>query len=215
MDQKRIVEFDEWIGVLNLATKWRKAHRCFLEIRNRAITELSDLIKQKTVMERIALAREYRVAEWLRDAYLELIQKTPLDLEGLRPAGPPSNRLKRNWEADAKNWEAISRDWETLARIFCLQTKVTASIKSSGGAQYHCDDCGMEYGGYYSDAYLCKCRLLAMVNETFQSELESLGYDGNPLPRTNSPSSALSAALPPVVITGIGFKLKKKKKGKF
>ena len=53
-------------------------------------------------MERIALTREYRVAEWLRDAYLELTQKTPLDLEELRPEVPCSNPQDRNWQADAK-----------------------------------------------------------------------------------------------------------------
>ena len=81
--QKPVVEFDEWVGVLNLATMW-----LFQEVRSlllqkisvsdsnleSAIIKLSDLIKQKTVTERIVLAREFRVVEWLRDAYLELTQ---------------------------------------------------------------------------------------------------------------------------------------------
>jgi hypothetical protein len=138
-------------------------------------------------MERIALAREYRVAEWLRDAYLELAQKTTLDFEELRPANPYSNPLDRNWEADAKKWEATSRDWETLARIFYLQTKVVTSIMSIAGSHYCCYECNMEYGGSYPDACLCKCRLLAIVNEAFRGELESLmenpGYVEHPLPR--------------------------------
>ena len=78
-------------------------------------------------MERVALAREYRVAMWLRDAYLELTQKTPLDFEELRPAEPHSNPLDRNWEADAKKWEAASRDWESLARISQIQLKAANS----------------------------------------------------------------------------------------
>jgi len=131
-------------------------------------------------MERIALAREYRVPEWLRDAYLELAQNTPLDFEGLRPAEPYSNALDRNWEADAKKWEATSREWETLARILYLQTKVATSLTSLSGSK------DMEYGVSYSNASLCKCRLLAMVDEAFRGELESLGHVGHPLPRNST-----------------------------
>ena len=128
-------------------------------------------------MERIALAREYRVAEWLRDAYLELTQKTPLDLEGLRPEEPYSsysNPQDRNWETDAKKWEAVSRDWEMLARISQLQTKMGIFIASSG-YYYYCQTCnppGLVYPN--TKKTLCKCRVSAMVDETFQGELESL-----------------------------------------
>jgi hypothetical protein len=140
-------------------------------------------------MERIALAREYRVAEWLRDAYLELTQKKTLDFEELiRPAEPYSNPLDRNWEADAKRLEARIRDWETLARIFYLRTKVAASIMSFPAHNYYnCTDCFMAYGGPYSNACLCKCRILALVDEAFRGELESLrenpGYVEHPLTR--------------------------------
>lgn len=134
------------------------------------------------------------MAQWLRDAYLELsIQKTPLVFEGLRPAEPyftngePNSPLERNWEADAKEWEAKSRDWETLARILYLQTKVAASISSFRYRdRYHCIKCAMDYGGSYSDAAacLCKCRLLAMVDEAFRGELGSYpGHVEQPFPR--------------------------------
>ena len=131
-------------------------------------------------MERITLAREYRVTEWLRDAYSELTKIISLDFEKLVPEEPYSNPLDGNWEADAKKWEATSRDWETLARIFFLQTKVAASITSFNGCNYHCDECGMEYGR----SRLCECRLLAMVDEAFRGELASYpGYIELPLPR--------------------------------
>jgi hypothetical protein len=138
-------------------------------------------------MERIALAREYRVAQWLRDAYLELTQKMPLDLEELRPAEPYPEPLDRNWEADAKKWEATSRDWETLARIFHLQT-VAASTRiksipvhtvsafgqvSQVTSDHRCDECGLSY----SSGWLCECRVLPMVNEAFRGELEGLRED--------------------------------------
>jgi hypothetical protein len=121
-------------------------------------------------MERIGLAREYRVEKWLRDAYLELTQKSPLDLEELRPAEPYSNGNSESSPLDRK-WKATSKDWETLARISNLQTKVANSVINLPG-RYHCRDCAMNYGGSYS--CLCKCRLLDMVDETFRGELESL-----------------------------------------
>jgi hypothetical protein len=120
-------------------------------------------------MEQFRLAREYGVADWLRDVYLELTQKTPLDLEELRPAEPYSD----NW--DAKKWEATSMDWETIARILHLQTKVTvAAFESvsytSSHYCYECDDT-------YKSGRLCKCRVLPMVNEAFRGELEGLRED--------------------------------------
>ena len=140
-------------------------------------------------MERIALAREYRVAEWLRDAYLELVETKPLDFDQLRPEEPYSttNPLDRDWEADAKRWKAASRDWEMLARISHLQTKAATAIISYSTSYLgnHCFQCNMDYG---APPYvrLCKCRLLAMVDETFRKELESFKenpeYVEHPLP---------------------------------
>jgi hypothetical protein len=126
-------------------------------------------------MERIALAREYRVAEWLRDACLELIQTTPLDFEELlvRPAEPYSDPLDRNWEAEAKKWEAISRDWETLARIAQLQTKVGTCSPTDIQGYYRCYECGMNAYSSTGKNY-CRCHILDMVDEAFRAELENL-----------------------------------------
>jgi hypothetical protein len=132
-------------------------------------------------MKRIALAREYSVVEWLQDAYLELTQKTPLDLEELMPAKPNSDG--DSYPLDRK-WKATSRDWETLARISNLQTKVATSIMSLSGNLYHCYECAMDYGGSYSNRCLCKCRLLSMVDEAFRGELKSYpGHVEHPIPR--------------------------------
>ena len=134
-------------------------------------------------MERIALAREYRVAEWLRDAYLELTKKMPLDLEDLRPAEPYSSTNSLD-----EKWEATSKDRETLARIFYLQTKVAASIITSNGSSSYCSKCSQNYGGLY--LCLCKCRVLAMVDETFRGEMKGYpDYVEYPLPRKLPPVS--------------------------
>jgi hypothetical protein len=129
-------------------------------------------------MERIALAREYQVVKWLRDAYLELTQKIPLNFEELPPYSTcyPLDR----------NWEATSMYWETLARISNLQAKVATTIMSFASNRYHCDKCVMEFGGSYSlvKGCLCKCRLSAMVDEAFRRELDGYpGYVKLPLPR--------------------------------
>jgi hypothetical protein len=140
-------------------------------------------------MERIALAREYQVVELLRDAYLELTRKKKLDFKELGPAEPNSNPLDRNWEADAKKWEATSRDWETLARISQVQLKVAIFLQPLYDERYRCRTCAVDYivDECNSDGYLCKCRLLRMVDQAFQGELESLRENPehveHPLPR--------------------------------
>jgi hypothetical protein len=106
------------------------------------------------------------VAEWLRNAYLDLTRKTPLNFEELRSSEPYTNR-------DSRNLEARSIDWETLARISNIQTKMTISILS--GNHYNCDcDSDSGYGAYPDGDYFCKCQILFMVDEAFKGELESL-----------------------------------------
>jgi hypothetical protein len=119
-------------------------------------------------MERIALAREYRVAEWLRDAYLELTLETPLNFEELRPAEPQSN-------SPDGSWEATSRDWETLARILYLQTNMAGPARADtpvvdDWGNRRCSKCDKNLS--YSET--CNCRVLAMVDEAFRGELEIL-----------------------------------------
>ena len=143
-------------------------------------------------MERIALARKYRVEQWLRDAYLELTEKAALDFEELRPAEPFSNG---EFNPLDRNWEETSRDWETLARIFYLRAKVATSVISTVTSQYSCR-C-FQCGGTYSDTCLCatgdhlpRSKLpvsYAMVDEIFRGELKSFKENPGdveiPLPR--------------------------------
>ena len=119
------------------------------------------------------------MVEWLQDAFLELTQKIPLDFEELRPAKSYSNR-----DPPDRNREATSLDWETLARISNLQMKVVTFINSFAGNRYRCTECAMNYGGSHPTGCLCKCRLLAMVDEAFREELKSYpGHVEHPLLR--------------------------------
>ena len=132
-------------------------------------------------MERITLAREYRVVDWLRNAYLELTQRRSLDLDSdeLRPTEPYSSNngesaddSNRDWETDAKQWAAVSREWETLARISQLQTKAAPSLSANlNYSAYYCPICNTNS---YQSSRVCKCRILDLVNEAFREELESL-----------------------------------------
>ena len=127
-------------------------------------------------MEKISLAKEYRVVEWLQDAYMELTLKTfsSLDIEELRPAEPyhgDSNPQDRDSEADIKKWEPTVKDWEMLLKISRLQTTVAFKLMSNFKGRFHCANCDKDYGSDYKS--LCKCRLLVLVNETFRRELES------------------------------------------
>ncbi|RXW13100.1 hypothetical protein EST38_g12755 [Candolleomyces aberdarensis] len=65
------LEKDEWIGVLNLATRWSMN-----KIRTLAISELSKV--SLNPVEKVTLGREYKVAKWLRDGLTELVSEHPI-----------------------------------------------------------------------------------------------------------------------------------------
>ncbi|RXW15126.1 hypothetical protein EST38_g10734 [Candolleomyces aberdarensis] len=54
------LEKEEWIGVLNLSTRWNMK-----QIRKHAIDELSKISLDP--VEKVVLAREHKVAKWFRD----------------------------------------------------------------------------------------------------------------------------------------------------
>jgi hypothetical protein len=57
---------EEWTSVLKLATLWR-----FGELRQEALDELAQIDIEP--VDRIILAREYKVENWLVDGYMELV----------------------------------------------------------------------------------------------------------------------------------------------
>ncbi|KAJ7314358.1 hypothetical protein DFH08DRAFT_716740, partial [Mycena albidolilacea] len=57
---------DEWISVLKLSTQW-----CFIDARNLAIQQLHSR-RDLEVVERIQLAQQYDIADWLRMGYIDL-----------------------------------------------------------------------------------------------------------------------------------------------
>ncbi|KAJ7738096.1 hypothetical protein B0H14DRAFT_2407998, partial [Mycena olivaceomarginata] len=76
---------DEWISVLKLSTQWR-----FLDLRHLAIERLSETRLNIEIVERILLARQYDIADWLRIGYQ--------DLAGLHRSISREEAEKIGWE---------------------------------------------------------------------------------------------------------------------
>jgi len=75
------------------------------QVREKAISRLSMVIRDRDTIETILLAKAYRIECWLREGYMKIAQKVDLTIEDLR--GP--HKL----------------DWETISRIFALHSILT------------------------------------------------------------------------------------------
>jgi len=74
-----VSEYGDWIGVLRLANMWE-----FKEVREKAIDALSVEVNRKKALEKLSLGHEYRVAQWVREGYRELLQMPrPMKMEEL------------------------------------------------------------------------------------------------------------------------------------
>ncbi|RXW11471.1 hypothetical protein EST38_g14384, partial [Candolleomyces aberdarensis] len=65
------LEKEEWIGILNLSTRWNMK-----KIRTHAINELSKV--SPSPIDKIVLGREHKVATWFRDGLTELVSEHPI-----------------------------------------------------------------------------------------------------------------------------------------
>ena len=87
--------YTEWIAALELAIMWDFKEVCLLEkilyfltlylcfraqIRKTCIEALSEHIKSRTVIDKILLAKKYKIKKWLRDGYIQLLQSEELEL---------------------------------------------------------------------------------------------------------------------------------------
>jgi len=93
-------KYEDWVGVLHLATKWE-----FAEIRAKSIQVLSDFLKDKPVIDKILLAKKYHVKDWLFAGYTNLILQDQLDLNQL----------------------LLTLDTLTIARLFLIQNIILKS----------------------------------------------------------------------------------------
>ncbi|PPR06868.1 hypothetical protein CVT26_003992 [Gymnopilus dilepis] len=178
--QVPVTSFEDWVGVLDLATMW-----FFDEIRTKAINALTGLMKEKPVLERIALARKYRVPDWLKDGYVEIAMKRPLNVDELvghafpEQEGHPEDGQDTSayWKERAEKMEMFARSWEAVARICTIQTVASTTASQNAYGNQHCGTCNVYYGPGYPQLPLCKCRITTKVEEVFRKELEDLKQD--------------------------------------
>ncbi|KDR75486.1 hypothetical protein GALMADRAFT_226127 [Galerina marginata CBS 339.88] len=134
--------YDEWLGALHLGTQWD-----FTDIRNKSIEALSTLIQNKSASEKILLAKEYGVKQWLLDGCSQLVTQTAaLDLDQLC-----QSRL----------------DALTVARLLSIRESVHMLRGQNHNACYYCAQNIGAYSVTESDAQ-------ALVTQKFASDLATM-----------------------------------------
>lgn len=61
---------EEWISILKLSTMWD-----FVDIKKKALIEVSATLHDMMPLDRILLAKEYKVPRWLFEAYFALVER--------------------------------------------------------------------------------------------------------------------------------------------
>ncbi|KAF9532925.1 hypothetical protein CPB83DRAFT_846598 [Crepidotus variabilis] len=102
--------YDEWLGALDLATRWS-----LFDICNKAIHALTILNRSgsKSTIEKVLLAKKYKIDQWLREGYTTLVQQEELKIEDVQMLG-----------------------WKTVARLFAAKWSLSVSSKCA----YKCSE---------------------------------------------------------------------------
>ncbi|PPQ85830.1 hypothetical protein CVT25_003461 [Psilocybe cyanescens] len=150
-EQPSVTKFDDWMGVLSISTLWE-----FTQIRNEAIAAVSSQINQKNVLQRIQLGRKYNVTDWIRNAYVELVQKDTLKIEELSETSSPL-------------------DWPTIAKIFYMrdyspQTATNYSTRHGCGNNHGGASCPYGYPIRYNVLKQTPNAAREIVDEIFRKE---------------------------------------------
>ncbi|RXW18431.1 hypothetical protein EST38_g7425 [Candolleomyces aberdarensis] len=65
------LEMEEWVGILNLSTRWQMK-----EVREHAIKNLSNI--SLSPVKKVVLARAHKVAKWLKEGLTEILTENPV-----------------------------------------------------------------------------------------------------------------------------------------
>ncbi|KIM36757.1 hypothetical protein M413DRAFT_31387 [Hebeloma cylindrosporum] len=153
----KVVEYMDWVGVLQLATMWE-----FTEIREEAIAALAALNPQRELTEQISLGVQYGIIDWVRDGYRELVGAFKLTIEDLHPPFPIS--------------------WETATKLFCARER----LLSNNPWKYDCCEGTYGPFPISLNPRHCPCRTAAIVDEVFKADFEAMTNNpvssGPPLP---------------------------------
>ncbi|KAF5322025.1 hypothetical protein D9619_002125 [Psilocybe cf. subviscida] len=149
---KTLTTYEEWLGVLRLATRWD-----FFEMRDKAIAALDPLISGRPA-DKIHVGTELRVQKWLTQGLEEFVT-----INDLSP-----NTLST---------QPYSLDWPTIAKIFYVRM-MHQKGQSMPRQNTYC--CGSYYGPSYgvSSCRTCgkgwdKYTPTSLVADNFGSELQN------------------------------------------
>ncbi|CAA7260400.1 unnamed protein product [Cyclocybe aegerita] len=167
------MDYDNWVGALHLSTMWE-----FNQIRERAINAISPILAEKNTVEVVLLAKQYRVLNWLRDAYIRLVDQSSLSIEDLRTP--------------------LTLDWETTTRIFyarSLPMGVKPTLIHSASCDIN-DDWGGGNCSCSPQIDRSACSRSRFVEEVFKTEFSVMCPNADhvepPLPLDSSEASTIS-----------------------
>lgn len=122
---------EEWVSVLNLATKWE-----YLHIRDLAVAHLSEI--KVDAVKRIVLAKTYSVDDWLLLGYMELAKRvSPIDMDEASRIGLESTlRLYQAREEVAKmRHEKASYNYARYGEAEVKDYEVRSIIQRFSGSE--------------------------------------------------------------------------------
>ena len=138
------------------------------QVRERAIAALGLYVSNQTPKNTVLLAKKYRVVDWLRTAYQQLVKQPSLGIPDLRGPEP--------------------LDWETIARIFFIRQTVTQNQPAKSVYCYNC--CG-----YYQGSACNRCNP-SVILVASSSELEEIFRDEFESTKRQSDQSKVDPPLP-------------------
>ncbi|RXW18432.1 hypothetical protein EST38_g7424 [Candolleomyces aberdarensis] len=152
------LEKEEWVGVLNLSTRWQMKEvsqvvkgtkpsqyrsakvAAFMQIRDHAINNLSKMTL--TPVEKVVLSRAHKVAKWLKEGLSEIVTENPVRaLDELKALGLET-ACHLLWIRD----QTVSRKANaqeltvTLGSLGCHSLNCQAAMFISG----NCDNCNRQ-----------------------------------------------------------------------
>ncbi|TFK19491.1 hypothetical protein FA15DRAFT_674378, partial [Coprinopsis marcescibilis] len=133
---------EEWMSVLKLTTIWKMD-----KLRNHAIECLSKTDLAMSAMEKLQLAKEYRVGGWFKEGIKALVQKSPLEVDdlGALVGWDCAAHIFAIREHDAKRphhcAEGNGVQWLRFQTIRCASCKTTEPLYKT--TSQNCRYCGI------------------------------------------------------------------------
>ncbi|RXW11415.1 hypothetical protein EST38_g14441 [Candolleomyces aberdarensis] len=128
------LEKEEWVGVLNLSTRWQMK-----KIRDHAINNLSKI--SLSPVEKVVLARAHEVAKWLKEGLSEIVTENPVQaLDELETLGLKT-ACRLLWIRDQTASRKVNAQelTVTLGSLGCYSLNCQAAMFTSPRNCNHCN----------------------------------------------------------------------------